>query len=403
MPKNILIFSDGTDNDTGGLADQPNPDIKPNSALSNVYRLYVASNPSYQPSISALQQIAFYDAGLGSEENTNSAIRADLGGWVPKPLYKLLSKMTGLGITQNIADCYHFIVKNYVVGDRIFLFGFSRGAYTVRSLGGVLSQLGVLRRDNLSDTQIKKGVRNAVEIYKIRDPEERKNKATEVSPNYHKALPHAICVFDTVSALGLTGGTLKNLDMFGDAFAPHRFHNDTLSSGVPFAFHAVSVDEERKHFKVVLWDNPETDNQVLKQVWFPGVHSDIGGSYRDRDNGTVNGRDLGRLTLEWMIKNLEEHETGFMLNKSALDLKENNGAKAYHLGEMHNERKKKKLFGLAPVGYFWPKGIRENAKDAPLHPDAPSPVGQLAKKVKNRFDQMETYEPESLVGRHPKF
>jgi uncharacterized protein (DUF2235 family) len=134
MGKNILIFSDGT-GQAGGLI--------PDELRSNVYKLFRATRCGPDSCIDPARQLAFYDAGLGSS--------ADGGhlkvGWARR-LYNLVSQATGLGITRNIIDCYAAIIRMWAPGDRIYLFGFSRGAYTVRCVGGVIKHCGVPTRMN---------------------------------------------------------------------------------------------------------------------------------------------------------------------------------------------------------------------------------------------------------------
>jgi len=128
MPKNIVIFSDGT-GQAGG--------INFDEARTNVYKMYRACRVGPDTAVNPLEQVAFYDAGLGSAAD-GGHLKID---WM-RTIYNLASMVTGLGITANIIDCYAAIIRLYEDGDRVFLIGFSRGAYTVRSLAGVMSYCG---------------------------------------------------------------------------------------------------------------------------------------------------------------------------------------------------------------------------------------------------------------------
>jgi uncharacterized protein (DUF2235 family) len=133
MPKNILIFSDGT-GQAGGL--------RPDENRSNIYKLYRATRCGPDTEIDPREQLAFYDAGLGSQPPDGALFVTRAYRW----LHNVASQATGLGITVNITDCYAAIIRMWEPGDRIFLFGFSRGAYTVRCLAAVLSLCGVPTR-----------------------------------------------------------------------------------------------------------------------------------------------------------------------------------------------------------------------------------------------------------------
>ncbi|MBN8632795.1 MAG: DUF2235 domain-containing protein, partial [Rhodobacterales bacterium] len=127
MPKNILVFADGT-GQVGGL--------RPDQRLSNVYKMYRAMRPGPSSPINPAKQICFYDAGLGAGE---------IGGLTLKRVRNVLSAAVGTGIDENVIDCYEYIVGNYEPGDRIVLIGFSRGAYTVRAVANVMNLCGVPR------------------------------------------------------------------------------------------------------------------------------------------------------------------------------------------------------------------------------------------------------------------
>lgn len=212
MAKNILIFSDGT-GQAGGL--------RPEQRLSNIYKLYRATKVGPESDIDPKNQLAFYDAGLGSELDDSPVKMPFFKGF-----WKFFSLVTGTGISRNITDCYEYILKNYTPGDRIYLFGFSRGAYTVRCLGGVLKYCGVPTTDadgkplvNFGNA-IRKIAKEAVnDVYGHgagKNPTtyapERAVKAERFRAKYNSniegksnAVPYFIGVFDTVAALGLKG------------------------------------------------------------------------------------------------------------------------------------------------------------------------------------------------------
>ena len=129
MAKNILIFSDGTGQAGGVTFDEDR---------TNIYKLFRATRCGSDSPIDPAEQVAFYDPGLGSPRDNRFAF-----GWVGRKIYNLISQATGFGITANIVDCYAAIIRLWRPGDRIFLFGFSRGAYTVRCLAGVIANCGI--------------------------------------------------------------------------------------------------------------------------------------------------------------------------------------------------------------------------------------------------------------------
>jgi uncharacterized protein (DUF2235 family) len=226
MPKNILIFSDGT-GQAGG--------VRPDQLLSNIYKLYRATRIGPDSIIDPAKQIAFYDPGLGSAE-------------IPSPgllqfatvVRKYLSSAFGVGLTRNVADCYEHILKVYEPGDRIFLFGFSRGAYTVRSVAGVLNLCGVPIQDangnpipragkalrRIADEAVHEVYEHGAGRERGELESEREEKARRFRMKYGtqdiesgknergNAPPHFIGVFDTVAALG-AGGIKRFLILFG--------------------------------------------------------------------------------------------------------------------------------------------------------------------------------------------
>ena len=211
MSKNIIIYSDGT-GQVGGL--------KPDQRLSNIYKMFRATRVSPSNRICPSQQVTFYDAGLGTDEGTSGALH------IIKYVKKLLGSITGRGITSNIIDCYESILNQYVDGDRIYLFGFSRGAYTVRCVANVVILLGV-PTSNPDGSPIRKfspearaiateAVRQVYEHgaghSRAKFETERNEKAQRFRDKYNcdndglsNVAPYFVGVFDTVAALGARG------------------------------------------------------------------------------------------------------------------------------------------------------------------------------------------------------
>jgi uncharacterized protein (DUF2235 family) len=210
MPKNIVIYSDGTGQDGG---------VRPEQRMSNIYKMYRATRPGPDNTVDPQAQVAFYDPGLGTDTSATGLTS------VRRTLTKLLSSVTGRGITTNIADCYEFIINHYRPGDRIWLFGFSRGAYTARCIANVLMLCGVptkvpegdLPRFRLRVREIAE--RAVVRVYehgagheRARYEEEREELARGFRQNFGSdvageanAAPYYVGVFDTVASLGAKG------------------------------------------------------------------------------------------------------------------------------------------------------------------------------------------------------
>jgi uncharacterized protein (DUF2235 family) len=210
MAKNIVIFSDGTGQDGG---------IRPEQRLSNIYKMYRASHPGPENAIDPREQVAFYDPGLGTDTSAVGLTSVRRG------ITKLMSSVTGRGITVNIADCYEFIINHYRPGDRIWLFGFSRGAYTARCIANVLMLCGVptkvpegaLPRFRLRVREIAE--RAVIRVYEHGAGHDRgkfEAERDELARRFRdefgsdlegeaNAAPYFVGVFDTVASLGAKG------------------------------------------------------------------------------------------------------------------------------------------------------------------------------------------------------
>lgn len=278
MAKNIVILSDGTGK---ASADR---------APTNVWRLYRALDLS-DPS----RQIAFYDDGVGTERLKPS--RA-LGG------------AFGFGLKRNLLEMYKFLSRTYAPGDRVFVFGFSRGAYTVRTLVGLVHAAGRVTDpadEATLDARVRANYRKFREAF-ARLPRRlvgrpRRSETTEPADDTRIRF---VGVWDTVDAYGLPIDEMANAwDYF---IYPYRFPDRRLSSIVEQAAHALALDDERHTFHPVLWDEraakgtPERGSvapaERIRQVWFAGAHSNVGGGYPDDS--------LAHVPLDWMLSELED-------------------------------------------------------------------------------------------------
>ncbi|MEK7807102.1 MAG: DUF2235 domain-containing protein [Chloroflexota bacterium] len=226
-------------------------------------------------------QIVFYDEGVG----TGDFIDRARGG------------LFGYGLDKNIEDAYRFLVNNYEDGDEIFLFGFSRGAYTARSANGLIRKCGLLEKPNGNR------IGQALELYRRKDrtPDcddvkafrrqySHSNLYSGPDDKYaHVVDVQLIGVWDTVGSMGIPLRSLRWVPWNNK----YKFHDQRLSGNVKCAYHAVSIDERRGTFAPTLWTEVPPAGQIVEQVWFAGVHSEVGGGSKETG--------LSELALGWMI------------------------------------------------------------------------------------------------------
>jgi uncharacterized protein (DUF2235 family) len=267
VPKNIVICCDGTGNDFG-------------DHNSNVVKLCGTLI------VDARQQVAYYHPGVGTMGAPTARNR------VGKAWSVVMGLAFGVGLLANVGDAYRYLMNVFEPGDRVFLFGFSRGAYTVRALAGVLHMFGLLWPGN--DGLIPYVTRMyAKRSRKAAGMKHTFEVAEEFKATFGRHCPlHFVGVWDTVSSVGWIWDPLK---------LPYTAQNPVMVNGR----HAVSIDERRCYFRNNLW-GPALSNQNIKQVWFAGVHSDIGGSYSYTESG------LSQITLEWML--CEARSFGLLVN-----------------------------------------------------------------------------------------
>ena len=294
MNKNIVICTDGTWN-------TPDQMDRLRMVPSNVVKICRALDDRDE---NGVEQRYYYDQGVGT------------AGWRDK----LKGGIFGIGVSENILQAYKWLATHYRDGDSIFLFGFSRGAYTARSIGGLVGRCGIL---NDVAEKLEAIANEAFKIYRMK-PGSEKNAASQA---FREANSHPsnevkfIGVWDTVGALGVP---IKGLNRIGRS--RHKFHDVTLGAYVKNAYHAVAIDERRRAFKPALWQvENEIPGQTVVQAWFPGVHTNVGGGYA--------GPGLSDRALDWMIENAAANGLNFQADYRKRRIDPN-----YH-GEMRKSMK----------------------------------------------------------------
>ena len=199
--------------------------------------------------------------------------------------------MTGRGINRQICRAYGFLASRYRPGDRVFFFGYSRGAFAVRSLAGVIDQIGLLRAECATE----RNIRQAYRLYRHTQGDEVV-QAFVAEHCHPETKIEAVCVWDTVKALGWRMPVLWRLSE-----NQHAFHNDQLGPSIQHGFHALAYHEKRMAYAPVLWSCPPGWSGHVEQVWFKGVHGDIGGQLRGYDVA----RPLANIPLVWMLDRAE--------------------------------------------------------------------------------------------------
>ncbi len=262
--KNIVICLDGTGNEFG-------------DRNSNVIKLF-STLPRDK------KQIAYYHPGLGTTGEMNTP---GFFGRIAKAVKVILGNGFGYGIIDKIGNAYSFLMENYQPGDKVFIFGFSRGAYTAKALCAMLYQFG------LFDSGCQTLIPYAMKVFKKPNPRNLKKAQAFKEAFGTECKPHFVGVWDTVSSVGWITEPLR---------LAYTFKNPDLK----VVRHALSIDERRYFFRPNLFGDGVT-GQDLKQVWFPGVHSDIGGGYFEKESG------LAKISLEWMI--VEAEKAGLVVNQ----------------------------------------------------------------------------------------
>jgi uncharacterized protein (DUF2235 family) len=274
--KRLVICADGTWNKRDQVntqAGRPRP--------TNVTKTARAILPQGQDHV---DQLVFYHDGVGTGD----------------PFDRLTGGAFGRGIEENIRVLYRFILYNYMPGDEIYMFGFSRGAFTIRSLAGFMNLVGLLEKD--ADYYVP-------EIYGCYERNQRPGSEQWNHAHRHITVMREcptiqfMGVWDTVGSLGAPG-------LLGKIFnsRKYQYHDVGLSPRIANAYQALAIDERRKPFAPDLWSRPVGWSGNLEQAWFPGVHTNIGGGY------SLDG--LANEALHWMVEKAESH--GLQFDKTYL-------------------------------------------------------------------------------------
>ncbi|MGY6024338.1 DUF2235 domain-containing protein [Streptomyces spinosirectus] len=355
MAKRLVVCCDGT------------WDFPDQRSKTNVTKLALSVRPG---AAGGKDQRVYYHSGVGTHR------------WE-----RLRGGAFGAGLSRNVVDAYRFLVRTYEPGDELFLFGFSRGAFTARSVAGMVRNCGILRRDQTDR------LKEAWDLYRDRIEKPNGVASTLFRRSYaHETTIRFIGVWDTVGALGLpvpspswlVGPAVKRFN--------HRwaFHDTELSSWVEAAFHALAIDEMRSAFQPTLWhQQPDAaeQGQELKQVWFAGSHCDVGGGYEETG--------LSDITLLWMAR--QAYRYGLEFDAQALsptgpshtapDESVDFRVQPDVMGKLHSSRKA--LYRLE-MPYHRPIG-QESDREHLLDGNE-----FLAVPAKERYDRDKGYRPKQL-------
>ncbi len=333
MTKNIVICCDGTGNELG-------------AQNSNVVKLY-------KTLVSDASQIAYYHPGVGTMGARNAL--SPVGKWWTR----VIGLAFGYGLSDNVADAYQFLMRTFRPGDHVYVFGFSRGAYTARALCGLLHLVGLLTEGN--EGLIPYAIRMA----------KRKEIDFKVAADFKKTFSrecktHFVGVWDTVSSLGWIYNAVN-----------FPFTRATKNPDFHIVRHAVSIDERRAFFRENSFGDRHDAQQDILEVWFAGVHSDVGGSYPESES------QLSQTALRWMLC---EAELAGLLVDSLRKADILGGKPPYVLPDPFTRNQHESLHGPWWIAEIWPKVVhRQNAQ------------GAWHKSIRLNFGRRRWIAPGSLV------
>jgi hypothetical protein len=358
MPKRLVVCCDGTWN----TADQAHAGLPCPTNVTKI-ALSIAREDA-----AGVRQRVYYHRGVGTSR------------WE-----RLRGGAFGLGLSGNVFDAYHFLIDNYEPGDELFFFGFSRGAFTVRSLAGLVRNCGILRQENADR------IGEAWALYRSQAEHPRGVESTLFRRVYsHYPRIHFIGVWDTVGALGVPSlGPRWLRPVVRRLNRRWEFHDTELSTRIDGAFQALAIDERRAAFEPALWhQQPGASGQELRQVWFTGVHCDIGGGYADTS--------LSDIALLWMAGRARDYGLAFQPG-------------AFSPGDSTKKAPRESIsFTVAPDPMTKPhsswtkfyqliKPVDRPIGQAASKPDHLDGAEYLATTAKQHYDESLSYRPPALA------
>jgi uncharacterized protein (DUF2235 family) len=355
MTRNLILCLDGTSNQYS-------------ATNTNVIKLYAMLDRARN------DQLSYYQPGIGTIPPPG--VWGRFKSWFVTRLDLAIAWL----LSQHVTDAYRFLMRYYQDGDSVFIFGFSRGAYTARAVAGMLYKVGLLTQGN------EELIPFAWDIFKREDD---RTLADGFRKTFCRPVQvHFLGLWDTVSSVGW-------------AWAPKHFQFTQNNPGVNIVRHAVALDERRAYFVQNLWGNqPPTD---IEQVWFPGVHCDIGGGYAENESG------LSAIALKWMVGQAET--AGLFINQQmkATVLPQRDVSGATYVAPCVGGPLHESLKGWWWLAEFIPKRYRDPSANFAtrwmIHAGRHRHVNDGAKIHQSVFDRtklVSTYQPTNLPSQYQR-
>lgn len=294
MTKQLIILCDGTGNSPEVNKDNPtNVQIFFNALKTNsrIISSSITGVTIVNCTLDETERMVYYCQGLGISTKTQWR-------FLERAHDYLFGQGGAIGITGNVIEVYKFLVNNYKPEDEVFLFGFSRGAYTLRIVTTLLRHFGLIDKNNLLGKNIDDVINEMIGLYDINIHPDENEKISKFRANYsYKNSDGQVQLTGLIKFLGLW-------DSVPGVILETIRSDKKLTSVVKVARHALSIDERRQPFDAEIWvSSSETDSE---QRWFSGVHSDVGGGYKERK--------LANISLNWMVEESKKYGLNFDFN-----------------------------------------------------------------------------------------